>query len=249
MTYQTVVSADTPLHWYRCSDTGGGILHDVGAGPQRALMTSGGQAQLAYTGPSSDGGSVWMDSNVFAWHNEADQLQSTPFTFECVVWRHLHSGLVEVLMDWFAELQITATATVAFSPRAGFTVSTPATISEQAWHHLVATYGPTGGTKLYVDGVNVVTNASFIVAANGGHAIAVGGSAAGANQAHANLAECAFYQAELSAAQVTAHFNALDLLAQKPVSLQNGTINLTTGVPIFTGTSLAAILAAVTRTY
>jgi Concanavalin A-like lectin/glucanases superfamily len=249
VSYQSVVAADAPTHWYRCSDTGGGILHDSTAGTQRALITSGGFVQLAYTGPATGGGSVWIDSNIFAWHNEADQQIGTPFSFELCVWRHLASGLVEVLLDQLAQISIAASGAINFSPRAAFTVVTPAAISEQAWHHIVGTYGPAGGTKIYVDGVNVITNASFIVAAPVGRAIALGASAANANFSHANISEAAIYSAELSAAQVTAHFNALDLIGVKPISQANGTFDVVTGTPGFTGADLAAILESVRATY
>lgn len=247
MSYGSVVGADAPKHWWRCADPGGSLLHDIGSGPQRAMSTTGGVVQLAYSGVASEGGSVWVDSNQAAWHNSGDSVQS-PASIECWVWLHTFRTTAVEPFAHYQNLQVNAAGTVTFAS-GGPNVTSPAAITEQAWHHLVGTYGAVGGAKLYVDGVNVVTAAFTAGFGPFVQVPAIGMSGAATLFASANIAECATYGVELSAARVAAHFAAADTIATRPVYKALGSTSVITGISDLSATDIAAILAAVRRTY
>lgn len=98
--------------------------------------------------------------------------------------------------------QVNSAGTVSVG--SGSTITSPSAISLNAWHHLVATYD--GATlTLYVDGASVASGASS-------SAITYGNAWIGQSLAGAFLSglldEVAIYGAALSAARVTAHYNA-----------------------------------------
>ncbi len=227
--YAAVVGADAPVHWWRCADPAGGFLHDVGSGPQRALTAVGGVAQLAYTGPASDGGSVWMDANFAAWHVSGD-LTSSPRTVEGWVWLHTFKSGGQVLFGHYANMQTNAAGQVLWAS-VGANVTAPAVLTEQAWHHLVGTYGPISGAQLYIDGVSVANAAYGAADLPTTHAPTIGMSESATLFSAANIAEVATYNRELTAAQVAAHFAAADSRSLRPVSRSSGTWNATTGTP------------------
>ena len=92
------------------------------------------------------------------------------------------------------------------------TVTSPSTYRNNAWHHVVATQGPTG-MKLYVDGALVGQNANSKFGQGGYWGYwRIGGdnlnswpSKPSSNFFKGSLDEMALYHRELSAAEVTAH--------------------------------------------
>ena len=220
MSYVLTVLADAPRHYWRLTDPGGGLLHDIGAAAQRAL-TLVGSSTLPYTGPASDGGSAWFDANAGAWHVSGDTVKS-PFSCEGWVWLHALVGAARGLFGHYANVQTTAANTILFAS-GGPNVTSPAVLTEQAWHHVVGTYGPAGGAKLWIDGVNVALAAYGAAWGPFAQVPAVGMFAAGTNFCSANIAEVATYDIELSPARISSHYLAADNLGSRPVFRTSGT--------------------------
>lgn len=249
MTYKSTVLADTPFHWWRCNDPGGQILNDFNALTPRSLMVTGFAQQVGYSGPTTDGGSVWIDSNTGAWLLDSNTALPQPFSYECWVWRHRLSGNVEVLFSHGNQLVITAAGKIQFQGVANvFNVTGATTLTEQQWHHVVGTYGPTNGVKLYVDGAQDAT-AAYAGAIAGANPITLGVSSTSSNAATINAAEVAEYAYELTAAKVLAHFNAAEQPGNIPTFQLMGRGNLSSGTSDLNTATLDAILAAVQHTF
>lgn len=93
------------------------------------------------------------------------------------------------------------------------TLQSPASYNDGAWHYVVATQGP-DGMKLYVDGELVASNSTSQAASYVGY-WRVGADNVGAwpnpptsNYFGGAVSDVAFYNTELSAAQVRAHYQA-----------------------------------------
>ncbi len=247
MTYVSTVLADNPYHFWRLADPGGQLAHDVGSGTQRALKTTSPFFGLGYSGPNSDGGSAFLDNSTTMVHSTLENI-SSPVSFELLIWFHNLPAAQTILLSHYANLQTTAADHILFAS-GGPNVTAPAVFTEQAWHHIVGTYGAVGGAKLYIDGVNVATAA--YTGAWGPQAAIVAVASSGVNTlfTSAQLAELAIYHTELSAAQVTAHFNAIDQVANRPVFGAFGQWKSADGSVILSPVDVAAILAAVRKTY
>jgi hypothetical protein len=246
VSYVTTVLADGPRHYWRCSDPGGGFLHDIGAAAQKALTVTG-QNTMPYSGVASEGGSTWIDAGGGAIHRTGDTAKS-PQSLECWVWLHFPPVAQEIFLSHVESLGISAAGLPTWFNNAANLASAVA-LTEQTWHHLVGTYGPANGQKLYVDALQVGTGA---FGAGFGPVVAVeslGISVAGANTASANIAEAATYDIELTPARITAHYLAADTLASRPTYKPQGTFDVTTGISDLSSADIAAILAAVRRTY
>jgi len=227
VSYVSVVLGDAPVHYWRLTDPGGGLLHDIGSGPRRALTVVG-QSTLPYTGPISDGGSCWFDANAGAWHFSGDVVAS-PFSIECWVWRHSLRGSVEAIAYHAEALQFTASNHVLYATFGDGNIDSGAVLSEQAWHHIIGTFGPAGGGRLYIDAIQTGPIVGYAALASSIHTPSVGMSDAGGLFGTANIAEFATYGVELSAAQVTNHFVAADNIASRPVYRGLGTLPSGTG--------------------
>jgi hypothetical protein len=192
------------------------------------------------------GGSGFFNANTLAW-NIQGVTHASPFSLECWVW--LHEGTSPAQQLIFGHV---AALVIAANGHAQFYDGTlqpgdPAVLSVNAWHHLVGTYGP-GGSKLYVDAFNVVTAAYSGVVAPVVAGVSIGGQVPTATiYGHGNIAECAIYNAELTAGQVTTHFVAADNTASRPVYRAEGTWNITTGQSVTTPEKVDALVADVTK--
>lgn len=249
MSYKSVVLADTPIHWWRCNDPGGQILNDFNALTPRAIMITGFAQQVGYSGPTVDGGSIWIDSNTGAWLLDSNTVTPSPFSLEIWVWRHRLSGNVEILFSHGGQLVITAAGNIQWQGPANiWNITGATTLNEQNWYHVVGTYGPTNGAKIYIDGVQDAT-AAFGAALTGGAPYTIGVSSASANAATINVAEAAEYAYELSAAKCLAHFNAAEQVGNIPTFQLAGKSNLGGGTSDLNTAQLAAILAAVQKTF
>jgi galactose oxidase len=93
------------------------------------------------------------------------------------------------------------------------TIQSPGTYNDGSWHHVVATQG-SDGMKLYVDGQLVGSNSTSQSQSDVGYWRVGADSVAGwpdqptSNYFGATISDVAFYDTELSAAQVRAHYEA-----------------------------------------
>lgn len=225
--YLAEVLADAPIHFWRCADPGGGFLHDIGAGSRRALTLVSSNSPLAYSGPNSDGGSLWADASTGAWHFSGDTAKS-PSSIECWVWRHTTRSTAETICSFYQNLQFKTDNKVLFAS-GGPNVTSVATPTEQSWHHLVGTYGPTGGAKLYIDGALDASGAYGASYGPFAQKPAVGMSDAGGAFATCNISEVAVYDFELSATRVAAHYAAANSPAIRPTYKGIGTFSESSG--------------------
>lgn len=247
MSYGSTVGPDAPVHWWRLADPGGNLAHDIGSGPQKALVLSTASNPLAYTGIASEGGSAILSGQQSGLYRTVTQ-HAAPYSLEVWVWRHFLSGVQEAFLSHSATLGVTAGNLFTFFSDAG-NLSAAGVLADQAWHHIVGTYGVIGGAKLYVDGVNTNTVAyAGFAPVNFPLTLGVNSATTG-NFSSAHFSEAAIYNVELTAARVLAHFNAGDTKAIRPVSKQSGSFDLTLGVGTFDPTALAEILAAVRKTF
>lgn len=96
-----------------------------------------------------------------------------------------------------------------------YTAVTPLSYNDNAWHHVVGTYTQAGGLRIYVDGTLRVTNSNTPTASpnytgrwRAGAEDLSAWTPTGATYFVGQLDEIAVYSSALSAARVTAHYNA-----------------------------------------
>jgi len=254
VTYVSTVLADNPFHYWRLADPGGQIAHDIGSSP-RQLINGSLQAIFAFSGPNSNGGSGFYDSIAESWDLDVETLNNV-CSLECWVWQHYRRGVLQDIVCFGtaagatqAWLRILAAGTCTF-----FNASTPAVgvtvLTTQRWHHLVGVQ--TGAlSKLYVDGVQDASIAGFIAGTTASVKVIGASDNAGnaANSCSANISEVAYYNYALSAAQVAAHFAAVDAATTTPVYKPFGSADAVTGSPTFTSDVSALLLSDVRRTF
>lgn len=251
MSYLSTVIADSPVHFWRCADPGGGVLNDVGSNPV-ALTLQGSGPLLAYTGPNSDGGSFVITNNNGFMHFDLETL-ALPFTAEFWVFKYYNNNAAMCPFDvvdnagfTMAEFRLGTGGNVqVFTANGTLTYTGPMTT--QRWHH-IALADDTAGAILYVDGVNQAT-AGAVAATSKNCYFSMGIEASPVNglPCAAGLAEGAIYHTKLSAARILAHFNAADNTAQPPISKQFGSFS---GSTLLTNTDqLANVVLDISRTY
>lgn len=251
--YLTAILADSPTHYWRCADPGGALLHDIGSAPRALSEGVVGFQATPYVGPVSDGGSAYFNLNTNCSYQDSDLNVTTPLSLECWFWLTTSAAAAQDFVgisNGATALAIGIDATLhahAFSSGGG--IASAATVTRDAWHHLVLTQTAALGT-LYLDGANVGTLAGAAVNINPNFLVGSGGSAGAPTRfAHAAVSEAAVYASALSAAQVTTHFTAADQTTARPVFTGNGTFSTSSGVVTLNSAQLAAILAAVRKTY
>lgn len=250
MSYLSTVLADNPVHYWRCADAGGPILHDIGSFPKHML---GPNNLLGYTGIANDGGSFVAYQVQFYTVRENVPL-TDPFSVEAWVWISEQTpGATYGIIEWDGvtagtgvSMEIRTDRKVQCFVNASAAIVGTTILSTQTWHHLVVTYDRSS-VRLYVDGVQDASLALTTATSANLH-IGLGGkvnATAGVNFGF--LCEGATYASALSAARVAAHYGAQET-SQAPIArfaLSGGTDSFG-GV----GTDLTAqILAAVVKTF
>lgn len=243
--YSAAVLADAPVHYWRCADPGGGLGHDIGSSPIaiHGLGTAI-SAPFGYSGPVSDGGSMDL-ALVGQYANTGNPItvQTNPMSLECLYWNWQDFNTFCICLQVQSTNQITLlwTGTVWEFVYNGAVVTTNHNGTAQHWHHLVATYDGTNA-RLYVDAFAAGPTAVAPQAAIS-QIFEIGANFSLANFGQGFFAEVAIYASALSAARVTAHFNAIDQIGTVPV------FQAAAGTPGGGTTQLANILAAVQKTY
>jgi hypothetical protein len=250
MSYLSTVLADAPVHYWRLSEPGSFIAHDIGSATPYHLL--GGVTPIGgFTGIANDGGSFFF-GGALPLLNQDTLTQATPVTIELWVWPMytLTVAAGEQVIGWDGdgapELQVVRLASGAYTASAsGMPGITDIARTPQRWRHLVYRVSP-ASAQFYVDGASVGNSVGATATISRIFAIGADGNRAfGANMF---ACECAIYNTALSSARVAAHFAAQEI-THPPVQLQLGTLNLVTGGTTFDSVSIAAILAAVRRTF
>lgn len=204
MTYNSTVLTDAPKHYVTFDQTG----TYTDSGSQNSSLTVFG-SPVAATGISGKGLTYNGTTDYVYINSPFDFGASSAFTFEC----------------WFKSTATTNYPTfirrdgngVAYLMRLNmgkveFYCGTPGIVSTNSyadgkWHHVVGVKNGSS-TTLYVDGVSVGTGSAVTTAQNSGAQAIHVGENSGSEMFVGTLDEVAIYGTALSAAQVTAHYNA-----------------------------------------
>lgn len=233
--YRAAVRADNPYVYWRLNETSGTTAADGSANGTRAgtyyLGYNLGQPS-PITGETADNRSVLFDGGT----NDGGAItqnatQTAPTTFSLEAWVKTSTTTGGRILGFGNGTGQTASTTddrhiyVDTAGRIRFgigtttktTIVTPASYNDNGWHHLVATYTSGGVMRLYVDGTLRVSSSGNVAAPptyTGAWRAAAeaisdwtnGGTTSFLN--NASLDELAVYTTALSAARVTAHYNA-----------------------------------------
>lgn len=222
--YLTAVLADSPVHYWRLADPGGGLAHDIGSSPFH--LGAGLSPRFGYSNLNSDGGCEQVTGTDFPQSLGSIQSVTSPFSLELWIWPLGQNTVNAFLWQWDgsaspeSQAVYNANETVQFSVNAALT-NPVTTLAPQAWHHIVGTYSGATGT-LYLDGVN---RGTFALAGPVTIAkkISFGGTQGSASNVFQGfMSEIAIYSVALSATRVTAHFNAADQVSNVPVYTASG---------------------------
>lgn len=217
--YLSAVIADNPTHYWRCADQGGSFLHDVGSSPVLLRTTQISTDAVGYSGPISDGGSVDLTLNA----TYAQSGTNVPFpgghvSLELLFWPFQKHSTIQ-LFEWLSganqvslQKQNTDVVTMIYN---GVGVVGVHAMAFNAWHHVVGTYDG-ANARIYLDGALENTGAVANQAAAASQAW-LSTNSAQSDFAEGFFAEVALYATTLSAARVSAHFNAIDRIANVPV--------------------------------
>lgn len=211
------VAADNPSAYYRGDDaTGSSVAADSSAASVAGVYTS--PVQTFRTTPGALGNGTVDPATTFtgapagAYANDAT---SAPTTFTLEIWFRTTSttnqrifGFADVptgnstTADRF--IRMTTLGTVAFNTGPTVITST-GSFRDGAWHLATASLGA-AGTKFYVDGVSVGTNAATTSSTPYPGYWRMGGD--NSNYLVGGLDEAAVYTTQLSDARVAAHYAA-----------------------------------------
>lgn len=247
MSYLTTVLADAPRNYWRLTELGGQIIHDVGSAPY-AIEANENYGHLGYTGIASDGGSVRVPNGPFITElGIASPALLPPWSLECWVWKLGYFGIPQTFVDLGGmALQMNgATSTPQFFANPSNLNSTGGDVSVRQWHHIVGTLGG-GNMNLYVDAINRGTLAN-------GTSPAVSQTMIGAYQNASRafdgfICEVAVYPVALTPARVTAHFLAQEV-GSSPNWRAQGTTDLATGSATVLFQTAQDILASVRKIF
>lgn len=252
MSYLTTVLADNPVHFWRLADPGGHFLNDIGSSFY-GLFGAGYLGELGYTGPNSDGGSAMFTNAARFWNVDPVSI-TPPVTIEAIFWLAQQDAKAQTIFD--TELTGQAVAGLGleldstghpFLSNSSSALTSGATVSKQAWHHVAAVHSGAVRTLL-VDGAQVASAAQALGVYTGSFSIGARSRDAG-QPSEMFISECAFYLTALSNARVAAHFAAIDQLGNRPVFKASGSFNASTGASTFNTDDIASILAAVRHTF
>lgn len=225
-TYRDTVMADAPIAYYRLGETTGTAINDETLGARTGT----------YYGPPTLGlvGALRYDNNTAigittasgAAGTQYGQILNVPsyasFSAECWVWydsagSDANQAMMELAVndttntDWLLYYEGDRIAWRVINDAAATVNSNnPNVTPRDTWQHVVGTY--TAGTmRLYVNGTQVASAALTRTNPKTGTAINLwlGRLASSSTYAlNGRLDECAFYDKELTAAQVAAHYDA-----------------------------------------
>lgn len=212
--YRDAVLADSPVGYWRLAETSGA-----------AVDATGNAAGGSYVGGVTRGvpGALAGDANLAARFDGTDDYVSVPdnnaldrgdvLSYELWVKRGALQGVSQRLLHKGA-----GTASVGFGLNnkvvllpggsgAATTATSTIAITDQTWHHLVATKNG-AEVRIYVDGVDRTapgTNSTFTSNAT---ALNIGRASTGSAYSSADIDEVAVYPTALTPARVAAHYQA-----------------------------------------
>jgi len=247
--YSAAVLADAPVYYWRMNDGWGKLCVDS-AGTWD--VTGGSETLLAQQGPNVDGGSAYTFQSI---NFSSSSVRAIPavVTLEAWVWPTIQDGVSHDFLAWddvtaggIVLLQNAANKFQFFARSTSVTDPTVQTL--QHWHHVVGT-ADAANLKMYVDGALTATVASG-AATTPSLKISLGMRANATATYPGFLSEVAIYNYALSAARVTAHFNAADQKTGSPAFRGFSPVNQSGVIQnLALESDLLTVLASVRKTY
>jgi len=219
--YGAMVFKDNPTLFWRLGETTGTTAADSGpAGDQTGLIQGGvtlgatggikGTADTAATFDGVDGlvASSASYSNPMNYSEEAWFKTTTTSGGKLIGFGNAQSGTSN---NYDRHVYVNPDGTLSYGVWTGSAnvITTTGTVNDGAWHHVVATQSSTDGMKLYLDGKLAGTDPQKSAQAYDGYWRLGGDSGwSGSTYLAATIDDAAIYGSVLTAAQVTAHYNA-----------------------------------------
>lgn len=247
MTYLATVLADSPVHFWRCADPGGLLLHDIGS--SRVQLHGLGGPVLGYSGPNSDGGAADLVlDGQYANTGIPITVATGTMTLECLCWLdNLIAGNHYLMLVTTAPLcALLHTGTQWSTYYNGSQQIAAVGITGQAWQHVVMTYDGVN-QNLYLNG-SFVRNQAVAPQAPAAGIFEVCTFAGAGNFGNAFMSEIAVYSTALSAGRIAAHFAAIDTPTNIPVYSAAGGLSGALPDPQYTG-ALQQLLVNFDSTY
>ncbi len=220
MSYDSVVLADSPASYWTLSDpTGTSAVDsaDSNSGTYTAGFTLGGVMPPTR---GLDGFTTFNGSTGYVVVTVASNIQ---FAGDCSLelWFKTSSGIAQVPLSRWLSISPFSGYGLAINDDSGHTgqfaayfggawVRSGTNNADGAWHHGVATLDFAGSTvRLYVDGALVTTATSYAKALTSSNNLNIARSVqTGSQFFNGSISSVAVYPSTLTAAQVTAHYNA-----------------------------------------
>ena len=220
--YSVAVAADSPALWYPLNDTAGTTARDYSATPHNGIYQGG--VTLGAAGPTTCGTAATFNGST-GYVSNANTITS-PATFSIEVWFKATTTGGGLLVgfgnavtgasgNYDRHIYMNNAGQVYFGVASNQTVHSTAAYNNGSWHQAVGTEGP-AGLQLYIDGALVAsasTPTSSAQTYTGSWRVgydSLGGwtSNPQSNYFAGSLAEASFYNTQLSAARVAAHYAA-----------------------------------------
>ncbi len=226
--YGKTVSKDNPDLYWRLGETTGSITEDATYRGQTGTYANGvlrGQQPGAVSG-TTDGAAGFDGSNDLVYLTGSSI--TPPTTFSAEAWVKTNSTSGGKILGFGSSqtgssgtadrhLYMTDNGRVSFGVRTSnnntAVLTSPASINNNAWHHVAGTRGP-GGMALYIDGVAVATNSTTNSNNYSGYWRVGSGTLSGWTGTHSSdnlrgtIDEVAVYRSQLTAAQMATHYSA-----------------------------------------
>ncbi len=223
--YDALILRSNPFAYYRLNEpvgtSGAGSVKDSSGNGRHATPSSGitfGQPGiLVRDGDPCIKGDGTSNSTIV--YDEANMLTSYPFTFEG--WfkaSGTENGVLYFLGDkdvdnqyFYSNLETNGNVRLATRNTTAIdTFSSGTDFSDASLHHSVMVCRGATDFELFIDDVSEVTQSTSVSAVNDADRLAIGHLARSSPAAFANylMSKIAFYDFELSAAVITAHFEA-----------------------------------------
>ena len=269
--YSVAVAADSPTLWYPLNDTAGTTAHDNSATLHNGVYQGG--VTLGTACPTTCGTAVTFNGST-GYVSNANTITS-PATFSIEAWFKTTTttgGMIAGFgntvtgpsTNYDRHLYMNNAGQIYFGVASNQTVHSTAAYNNGSWHQAVGTEGP-AGLQLYIDGALVAsasTPTSSAQTYTGSWRVgydSLGGwtSNPQSNYFAGSLAEASFYNAQLSAARVAAHYAAAtsasltitataDASSTTPGSTVGYTMTVTnTGAAPYTGATFTDSLSGV----
>ncbi|MFZ1286058.1 MAG: LamG-like jellyroll fold domain-containing protein [Candidatus Phosphoribacter sp.] len=171
--YATSVRDDGAEHLWRLGESSGAAVLDYAAFDDATLSGGYTRGRLGAIIGESDGSTAFNGTDSFAVNSAA---VTGPNVFSVEAWFRTTTGSGGKIVgfgdrptgtsnNYDRHIYMSPNGRVTFGVynNGSYTVTTPGTLNDGEWHHVVGTMGP-GGVTLYADGKKIGTNASTSVA-------------------------------------------------------------------------------------